>query len=346
MANNSHEELLSRFFQQVAGVAASTVAPLRPHASERHIYRLSAGTTKMIGVVNPLRRENDAFVSFARYFHSCGLPVPQIYHYEPDLNMYLEEDLGDETLFDLLTNERQNNSGEAFPKVAEALYRASLEYLPRFQIESAAKFDFALCYPEQDLLPGTFAGDCAAFSTELVSRLLPHFDIARLANDFATLIAFLEQAKASYFVYRDFQSRNIMHHRGKPYFIDFQSGRRGPLQYDVVSLLYQSSTKIPQPVREDLLKHYVTSAMQYTHIDEENFYRFFGGFIISRMVQVLGVYGRQGLGAGKTYFLDSIPAALETLQNELQKPSLPITLHALHACVEELVQKALRNTPP
>lgn len=343
MANDSHEELLSRFFQQVAGVAASSVVPLRPHASERLIYRLTAGTTQMIGVVNPTRRENDAFVFFARYFRSCGLPVPEIYHYEPHYNIYLEEDLGDETLFDLLAKERQACSAEAFPKAAEALYRTSLEYLPRFQIESAAKLDFALCYPEQDLLPGTFAGDCATFSTELVSRLLPNFDISQLTNDFATLIAFLEQAKASYFVYRDFQSRNIMHHSGKPYFIDFQSGRRGPLQYDVVSLLYQSSTKIPQPQREELLKHYVTSAMQYTRIDEENFYRFFGGFIISRMVQVLGVYGRQGLGARKAYFLDSIPAALETLQSELQKPSLPITLHALRACVEELAVKVLRS---
>jgi len=346
MSNNSHEELLSRFFQQVAGFAASTIAPLRPHASERHIYRLTAGTTKMIGVFNPLRRENDAFVSFARYFRSCGLPVPEIYHYEPHYNMYLEEDLGDETLFDFLAKERQGNSGDAFPKAAEALYRASLEYLPRFQIESAAKFDFSLCYPERDLLPGTFAGDCAAFSTELVSRLLPNFDISRLANDFATLIAFLEQAKASYFVYRDFQSRNIMHYGGKPYFIDFQSGRRGPLQYDVVSLLYQSSTRIPQAVREELLKHYMTSALQYAQIDAESFYRFFGGFIISRMVQVLGVYGRQGLGAGKPYFLDSIPAALETLQGELQKPTLPITLHALRACVEALAQKVLRSTLP
>ena len=99
-------------------------------------------------------------------------------------------------------------------------------------------------------------------------------------------------------------------------------------------------------MREELLKHYVTSAMQYTQIDEESFYRFFGGFIISRMVQVLGVYGRQGLGAGKTYFFDSIPAALKTLRNELQKPDLPITLHALRACVDELAQKVLRSTLP
>jgi aminoglycoside/choline kinase family phosphotransferase len=292
----------------------------------------------MIGVLNPIRRENDTFVAFARYFHSLGLPVPLIYHYDPDYNLYLEEDLGDETLFDLLTHTRSAHPHDPFPESAEALYRSSLEYLPRFQIESAATLDFSLCYPERELLPGTFAGDCAAFSTELVLRLLPRFDISRLTADFAALISFLEQADARFFVYRDFQSRNIMHYKGGPYFIDFQSGRRGPLQYDVVSLLYQSSTRIPDAARERLVQHYILSASKHRAIDPEIFYHFFSGFIIARMLQVLGVYGRQGLGAGKRYFIDSIPAAVETLLTELYKPSFPLTLTSLRACVAALNQ--------
>jgi aminoglycoside/choline kinase family phosphotransferase len=337
MTNNEHEDLLSRYFHQVTGCQASSITPLRPHASERRIYRLTAGAITMIGVFNPLRQENDTFVAFARYFRSRGLPVPEIYHYAADHNLYLEEDLGDQTLYDLLSAERAKTPTIEFPQAAEALYIKSLEYLPLFQIESAAALDFSLCYPEKDLLPGTFAGDCAAFSTELVTRLLPAFDISLLTRDFALLISFLEQADDQFFVYRDFQSRNIMYHKGLPYFIDFQSGRRGPLQYDVVSLLYQSSTQIPQSKRESLTQHYITAASRYTPIDAERFNRFFSGFIVARMLQVLGVYGRQGLGAGKTYFRDSIPAAVNTLHTELSRSSFPLALPGLCSCVDQLL---------
>lgn len=342
MTTDSQQELLVRLFKQVTGQEPTSITALRPHASERRIFRLSTSSIKIIGVLNPVRRENDTFIAFARHFQSLGLPVPQIYHYEPDSNLYLEQDLGDETLFDLLTQERATHPNDPFPAAAEALYQKSLEYLPQFQIESAKTLDFSRCYPERDLLPGTFAGDCAAFSTELVLRLLPQFDISLLTADFVALISFLEQADAGFFVYRDFQSRNIMHHNKRTYFIDFQSGRRGPLQYDVVSLLYQSSTQIPDTARQRLVQHYISAASQHQAIDAERFYHFFSGYIIARMLQVLGVYGRQGLGAGKRYFVDSIPGAIKTLSSELNRSSLPVTLTSLRICTDELVESLSR----
>lgn len=173
-------------------------------------------------------------------------------------------------------------------------------------------------------------------------RLLPQFDISLLTADFVALISFLEQADAGFFVYRDFQSRNIMHHNKRTYFIDFQSGRRGPLQYDVVSLLYQSSTQIPDTARQRLVQHYISAASQHQAIDAERFYHFFSGYIIARMLQVLGVYGRQGLGAGKRYFVDSIPGAIKTLSSELNRASLPVTLTSLRICTDELVESLSR----
>lgn len=346
MASESNEELLSRFFTEVVGCAPSSIVPLRQHASDRRIYRLTSGRSSIIGVLNPIRRENDSFVGFARYFHAQGLPVPEVYRYEPDFNLYLEEDLGDQTLFDLLASERAASGGDDFPLVAEAVYRTSLEYLPRFQIEAAGSLDFSLCYPEKDLFPGTFAGDCAGFSTDLVLKLAPHFEISHLARDFASLIDFLEKADSQFFVYRDFQSRNIMYHKGLPYFIDFQSGCRGPLQYDVVSLLYQSSTKLPQSVRDRLVEHYITSVSRYAPVDSTRFYHYLSGFIIARMLQVLGVYGRQGLGAGKAYFRDSIPTAVATLRATLSKSDLPLNLSALRDCVEQLASVTNWSTIP
>jgi aminoglycoside/choline kinase family phosphotransferase len=177
-----------------------------------------------------------------------------------------------------------------------------------------------------------------------VSRLIPDFQVAELAGDFAKLIEFLERADSNYFVYRDFQSRNIMHFNGSPYFIDFQSGRRGPLQYDVVSLLFQSSTKIPETDRDHLLQHYIEAASLYAAINPEQFHLFFSGFIIARMLQVLGVYGKLGLGAGKSYFANSIPAAVATLSTELNRSSFPLQLDALRRCVAQLASLQLKST--
>jgi aminoglycoside/choline kinase family phosphotransferase len=343
MTTQRDSELLASYFRQLTGLHPGTVTALRPHASERRMYRLRGGSVSLVGVINPVRRENDAFVAFAETFAAMGIPVPKVHVYSADDCLYLEDDLGDETLFDLLAAER-SRTGEPFPARVESLYKRCMEWLPRFQIECAQKFDFSLCYPEQHLLPGTFSRDCTSFATELVTRLLPSFDITRLASDFAALIAYLEQSPASYFVYRDFQSRNIMICDENPYFIDFQSGCQGPLQYDVVSLLYQSSTQLPADVRNRLAQHYCDGIAHRTDVTIEDFHRFYAGFIISRMVQVLGVYGRQGLGAGKSYFTKSIPMALATLSQEITRPECAIKLPALRACVERLIDALALGT--
>lgn len=330
--------LLAVCFYECVGSQATSITPLKQHASDRRIYRVRDASNCLIGVVNPVREENDAFVNFARFFAKAGLPVPNIHYYDASRSVYLEDDLGDTTLFDFLQAER-TRVGELFPSTVELSYRDALDTLLRFQIECAPSFDFSKCYPEIDLLPGTFAGDCATFGTELVTRILPEFDISSLTRDFATLIDFLENADKQFFVYRDFQSRNIMLRDGKPFFIDFQSGRKGPLQYDVVSLLYQSSTRIPGEFRRRLVEHYCAKASTYQALNQEEFYRFYSGFIACRMLQVLGVYGRQGLGAGKRYFADSIPAALETLSHELEAGGLPLSLPQLTVCVQRLREK-------
>ena len=114
MVQPPEEELLATCFQEVTGLFPSSIAPLRPHASERRIYRLSNGETKMVGVANQSRVENDAFVALAQHFRGIGLPVPEIHVYKPDYGVYLEEDLGETTLLDFLNAERVR-TGEPFP---------------------------------------------------------------------------------------------------------------------------------------------------------------------------------------------------------------------------------------
>ena len=337
MVECREEDLLSTCFQAVTGVSPSAITPLSPHASERKIYRLSQGALQLIGVINSSRAENDAFVAFATHFKGVGLPVPKIHAYTPDQGLYLEDDLGDTTLLDLLNTERAR-TGEAFPVPAFKMYQRALEFLPRFQIEAAASFDFSKCLPPNEFFSHTLVHDMQAFSTELVGRILPNVAINGLQRDFASLIEFLSKAEKNYFVYRDFQSRNIMVLEDNLFFIDFQSGLRGPLQYDVASLLYQSSAQIPDEARAELIDTYLDAARRYARCERDEFLQFFPAFVVSRMIQVLGVYGRQGLGAKKDYFAKSIPRALETLHSQLTSDGFPLKLHGLTECSQVLLK--------
>lgn len=283
-----------------------------------------------------MEAENEAFVSFAKHFKAARLPVPEIYLYAPHSGVYLQQDLGDVTLLDVLQEQRQS-SEDSFPHKADELYRTALEFLPRFQIEAGITVDFTKCHSSSDFSSHALSADMTSFTQELVPRLAPSWDISSLKGDFDTLISFLARAQGEFFLYRDFQSRNIMIVGDSPWFIDFQGGRKGPLQYDVVSLLYQSSAKIPQDSRCALLNHYLDHAQRYTHLDKDQFVSFLGGFIISRMIQVLGVYGREGLGVGKEYFLASIPTALDTLYRELQSNMSGLSLPNLMNCTEALI---------
>lgn len=293
----------------------------------------------MVGVANQSRVENDAFVALARHFRGMGLPVPAIHAYKPVHGVYLEEDLGETTLLDFLNVER-GRTGEPFPASVEAAYKKVLAYLPRFQIEAAATLDFSLCMAANNFFSETLKNDMLSFSSELVGRLLPTYDTTPLTKDFETLVSYLEKARSGYFLYRDFQSRNIMLVQGEPVFIDFQSGLKGPLQYDVISLLYQSSAQIPDNHREALAEVYLKAVSNYAPCDRDEFFRYYPAFIVSRMLQVLGVYGRQGLGAKKEYFIRSIPEALKTLDKQLRSPNMAIKLDGLLACSEALLKSA------
>lgn len=336
MVASLEESLLATCFQDVTGVAPTAITALSPHASERRIYRLSQGALQLIGVVHSSRAENDAFVAFARHFKGAGLPVPTIHAYKPEQGLYLEDDLGDVTLLDFLQSER-TRTGEQFPDAARHMYQRALENLPRFQVEAARTFDFSQCLPPNQFFSYTLTHDMRSFSRELVGRLLPELDTHALESDFAALISFLSESVSDFFVYRDFQSRNIMVVNGEPFFIDFQSGLKGPLQYDVASLLYQSSANIPESARNELIDDYIAATQRYTSCSRESFLKFLPGFVVSRMLQVLGVYGRQGLGAKKEYFAKSIPQALQTLHKHLIDPRFPLKLHGLIACSQGLL---------
>jgi aminoglycoside/choline kinase family phosphotransferase len=328
--------VLNKLFEKHVGEPAESVRPLGGQlgASERKLFRLSRGEQSAIGVLYDSREENKAFVEFSRHFRRHGLPVPEIYADDLKRGAYLEEDLGDLTLYQLLAGHR--NGAEVAPEAVEA-YRRVVAILPRFQVEAGRDLNYKVCYPRGSFDRQSIAWDLNYFKYYFVRLSGTPFNEQRLENDFRRLTGFLLKADSGYFLYRDFQSRNIMLRNGEPYFLDYQGGRRGALQYDIASLLFDAKADLPPEMRQHLLDAYLDELGKFLTLDRDEFLRFYYAFVYVRIVQALGAYGFRGLYERKTHFLQSVPYALANLQWLLSNVELPIKLPELMKAFRAMV---------
>lgn len=312
------------------------ISALAAHASARKIYRLSSAAGSAVGVLNADSKENRAFIDFANYFRSRGLAVPRIYSVNEKLDGYLQEDLGDVTLYNLV--EQARKKGEGFTPELVQYYEVALEHLVFFQASGQHGFDFSKCISAGEFDRAGMLWDMNYFRQSFLERSALKDRHFSLQSDFERLADFLAQAPAGFFMYRDFQSRNIMVKDGELFFIDFQGGRRGPLQYDLVSLVFQSKAQIPDHVRRPLIRHYIDTLGDTIPINVDEFYHYLSSFVLLRVLQALGTYGAQGLAQGKEYFSGSIPLALKNLKQTLKNDPPPIDLGALSQVFEQLFE--------
>jgi len=326
-------QALSKIFIRHFQAPPLKITPLAPSGSPRRYYRLQSSGSSAIGTYNEDDRENHAFLAFSHHFRSKGLPVPEIYAEDLPHHVYLQEDLGEERLYDRLPA-----PGAAFSEELTQLYQRVVEQLARLQIVGGAGLDYSLCTPREVFDERAMMWDFNAFKYQFLKLSGVVFDEEALEEEGQQLIKFLAAAGAEHFLFRDFQSRNIMLRDGEPYFIDYQGGRRGALPYDLASLLYQAKANIPEAVREELLHHYLDAAEQYTAIDRAAFIRHYYGFVLLRTLQVLGAYGLRGLYERKPHFLQSIPYALQNLNNLLRENRADLQLPELRRLVGRLLE--------
>ncbi len=315
-----------------------SVAVLKGDASARKLFRLSAASRTAIGVINADAQENRAFLEFSRHFRRCGLPVPEIYAANPDRGIYLEEDLGDTTLFQFLT---ANRGKDELSKETLDLYRRVVEILPRFQIEAGRTLNYAVCYPRASFDKLSMMWDLNYFKYYFLRLAKVPFSEQALEDDFERFSEFLLQAERCFFLYRDFQSRNIMVRDGEPFFIDYQGGRRGALQYDIASLLFDAKADLPFEVRDELLARYLEAASTVQPIDRQAFLTYYPGFVYVRIMQAMGAYGLRGFYERKQQFLGSIPYAIRNLEYLLRTADLPVELPELTRVWHRLVASSL-----
>jgi aminoglycoside/choline kinase family phosphotransferase len=321
-------DVLEGLFERHFKTRAEEAKPLQGQlgGSGRAIVRLTGAGKSAIGIVYPVREENIAFIEFSRHFRRKGLPVPEIYAENLSQGAYLEEDLGDTTLFEFLSAHRQ---GETIaPEVVEA-YRKTVAALPRFQVEAGKDLNYRVCYPRASFDRQSIAWDLNYFKYYFLRLAGIPFNEQALEADFGRLTKFLLGAPHEYFLYRDFQSRNVMLRGGEPWFLDYQGGRRGALQYDIASLLYDGKADLPPALRQELLDYYLEQLGKHIDVKRDAFMEHYYAYVYVRILQALGAYGFRGFYERKAHFLQSVPYALKNIEWLAANVKLPVALPAL-----------------
>lgn len=340
------QDILSELFRGHFGAPPVTIMPLEGDGSSRQLFRLvGSGYETAIGVFGPDREENRAFLGYSRALRGTGLPVPEVYAANEEYRTYIEEDLGDTTLFDALSTARKHEGGD-FPASMLPLYERVVAELPRFQVLGGKVIDYSLAYPRAEFDRQSILWDLNYFKYHFLKLAQIPFNEARLEKDFKTFTAFLTKADRRHFLYRDFQSRNIMIREGDPWFIDYQGGRKGALQYDIASLLYDAKAALPEAVKERLLEHYLDSLSNHLEVDRDRFRHFYRGYVFVRILQAMGAYGYRGFFERKIRFLQSVPPAIDNIERILRKDGLPIELPELQGVLERICEAGwLRQKP-
>lgn len=325
-------EELQKLYQTYTGELPEEITELPSSGSNRHYFRLN-GVQTLIGVCGTSTEENEAFLYMAAHFRKKGLPTPEVCACSQDKTYYLQEDLGDTLLFNAIEKGRVTN---VFSEEEKELLRKTIRLLPSIQFAGADGFDFSRCYQQAEFNQRSILWDLNYFKYCFLKATGLEFQEDKLEDDFHKMSDVLLRSSSATFMYRDFQSRNVMIKDGEPWFIDFQGGRKGPFFYDVASFLWQAKAKFPETLRNELLDEYIDALCKYKPVDREYFFSQLRHFVLFRTLQVLGAYGFRGYFEKKPHFIQSVPYAIENLRQLLRDdyPEYPYLCSVLRELTE------------
>lgn len=309
--------VLIKLYESFVGTTPISIDELPSSGSNRRYFRLKGDKRTLIGVIGTNLQENEAFLSFDEHFADAGLPVPQVLIVSDDRMSYLQDDLGDTLLFNAIEKGRLTR---VFSPEERELLVKTIRLLPDFQFKGAQGLDFEKCYPASSFDRRSIMWDLNYFKYCFLKATGLEFDEDKLEDDFNRLAdVLMESFDDESFMYRDFQSRNVMIKDGEPWFIDFQGGRRGPCYYDVASFLWQAKANFTDNFRKELIAEYIDSVQKYKPIKAEDFIRILRHFVLFRVMQVLGAYGFRGYFEKKPHFMQSVPFAIANLRSLIEE---------------------------
>ncbi|MDC0230860.1 phosphotransferase [Aureispira] len=332
--NTIIKENIYRLYKAWSGEKPLEILALPQSGSERQYFRLKGANHQALAVYNLWDSENKTFIDYTKHFRSKGLTFPEIYAQDLDNHIYLIQDLGNTTLFNFLDS---NRTGLIISDNVISFYKKALSRLAFMQIKGIEGLNIEQYHNPPIFDQQAMKWDLQYFKYCYLKPSKIIFDEQLLENDFNNLISYLSAEEFKYFMFRDFQSRNIMMEGEELYFIDYQGGKYGPLQYDVVSLLFQAKANLPNDLRQELLDHYILEASKYISFDIQKFKDKYYGYVLIRTLQVLGAYGFKGLFEGKNHFITSIPFALKNLSWLLKNIDLPLEIDYLKKVLKGII---------
>ena len=308
---------IEELFRQYTHQKPTEIYELPSSGSNRRYFRVKGEGISLIGAMGTSVDENIAFIEIARHFMLKGLSVPKVFCYSSDRLFYLQEDLGDITLFNRVAKGRE--SGHYSGNEMELL-KKTIASLPRIQFEGGKGLDYSLCFPQPEFDERMISFDLNYFKYCFLKATGLEFSEIKLYEDFEALSRnLLSSANEETFLYRDFQARNVMLVNDNPYFIDFQGGRKGPFYYDLASFVWQARANYSPAVKEQLIDTYREALKQYADVSKDEFYSKLRTFVLFRTMQVLGAYGFRGYFEKKPHFLQSVPFAIDNLRKLTQE---------------------------
>ena len=338
--------VLTQMVTEHTGNQPTACVPLAQSGSHRRYYRFTfADNSTLIGAYNEDVTENRAFFEYTRFFAAHKLNVPALLAIHEDQKHYLLNDLGTQTLYDKLCEVRKENGD--FQEVM-SYYRKVVEALPQFQMTAKQGLDMSVAYPRAAFDRQSMQWDLNYFKYYYLKMVNIPFNEQALEDDYQAFMDYLLSVDDNYFLYRDFQSRNIMIHQDDVYFIDYQGGRKGALQYDIASLLYDAKADLSPEIREELLDCYLDNLSKHIPVDRAEFKAYFNAFSLIRIMQAMGAYGYRGYFERKLHFLQSVPYAIRNMRYLLSQNALPNNLpelrHVLQTVVDSYVEAKPQNT--
>jgi len=326
-------ENIQSFFKSFNSNEIKSFVKLPQSGGDRIYFRIVTEDKSYIATYNENVKENSAFLHFTSHFKKIHAPLPEIYTVHPDSQMYIQEDFGDTSLLNKLEQIGLND-------YVYELFKKSLKALAWLQIEGNTNLDYNFCITSKEFGKQAIMSDLLYFKYYFLDTLKIAYDKEKLIDDFEALSSYLAHVKHKYFMFRDFQSRNIFIRHDEVHFIDYQGGMKGALQYDVASLLWQAKANLPDKWKNFLLDYYMdcVSEILKKPLDRNRFISQYNGYVLIRLLQVLGAYGFRGLFERKAHFLISIPLALTNLKWFLHNKETGIALPEFERVLKVIVQ--------
>lgn len=323
-------QAIQALYLEWAGTAAAAVSKIPQSGSDRIYFRVTGADGRtVIATYNDHLKENQTFIAFSKALASKGSPVCQVLAVNAEGNLYLQEDFGDTSLLNALEANGYND-------YVYSLFRQTLKELAHLQIVGGTAIDYDYCLTAREFGKQAILSDLLYFKYYFLDTLKFPYDKQALLNDFEALSTYLTHTGQKHFMFRDFQSRNVMVQEGKVHFIDYQGGMLGALQYDVASLLWQARAELPEDWKDSLLQYYIDEASKLLPqpLDPVVFTSQYNGYVLIRLLQVLGAYGFRGFFQRKAQFLTSIPLALRNLKGFVGNRRMGISVPEFDRCLE------------